>query len=704
MLNTHPCARCLSILLGLWAGAVGLCATPGDDATMRDEFDDSLVFRNPGGPGDGFTDGSSRNATVRESDGALALHAQPRGGHSRFGAAYAISKNRFLYSDGAGAVFHFTLRRLPACRIETAKRIRGLVLGVVSARDFEIGTDCPGLGLDFPALDKIASPSILVALLDEDEDGKVEGAISLEYAGHFTNLGQHGRVARFEFDQWDGLSSMTASLHLNAHGYRFAFSEPVSFTSGSTAGRYPSDFPPMGESHVFAGYKSSGGDAYIERISAEGGAVHAPAPLQVFLDDDFSSGAVGSLPSEWSALDRKQGNGPAFELVEMPGATGGKALMARGNGRPDCHGYVQRKVHLSGGTYRYRVRFKIDGIEDVNRCLMHGLFGDFNHGIFEYRKEPDGWIVGENRIIGRPGGDSMVRLTFRFSAEGTVWWDHVLLEQIDPIPPRLVKIAVSSGDHGMEDWAQWLDLAGRRGVDVALLPEAFNHKPPEPLEGPTARFLSQKAKQWNRYVSGTFDEKRGERTYNTAALYDRDGRPVGTYEKVELYDPEIDGGCSPGNNLAVYRTDFGKVGTMICYDSWHPEICRILAYKGAELILFPNAGYYESLMPARAADNGVWIAVSTCGPHLGVWDSGGIQAGAGAWDPSQGCQTSVYDYLDDPEHHMFVATVDLNMRLSPHNWGGPLGSAPGGRRVRQTTRDNVEKELLLEARRWWVEP
>ena len=74
---------------------------------------------------------------------------------------------------------------------------------------------------------------------------------------------------------------------------------------------------------------------------------------------------------------------------------------------------------------------------------------------------------------------------------------------------------------------------------------------------------------------------------------------------------EYEAGLTPGVDYPVFDTDFGRVGISICYDSWFPEIYRALGLSGAELVLLPNAGYYEDLMPARAADSGIWVAVST---------------------------------------------------------------------------------------------
>jgi predicted amidohydrolase len=140
---------------------------------------------------------------------------------------------------------------------------------------------------------------------------------------------------------------------------------------------------------------------------------------------------------------------------------------------------------------------------------------------------------------------------------------------------------------------------------------------------------------------------------------------------------------------------------MVCYDSWFPEPARLLGYKGAELILFPNAGYFTGLMPARAADNGVWIAVSSLNCPAGVWDSGGAEAGEAEPNPTRYVVSSVKGFERDEELRMLVVTVDLSQRYSPHWWGGPMRSAPGGRRVRQTLIDPLEDEIAREAARWW---
>jgi predicted amidohydrolase len=411
----------------------------------------------------------------------------------------------------------------------------------------------------------------------------------------------------------------------------------------------------------------------------------------------------GALPTGWEAICPNPALAPRFGSGRT--GEGALCLTAQGNGRRECFGYLHRAVSLQASkTYCLRVRLQTEGLQDLNRHLVHGVLGEgFNNLILSYRRE-DGAIVGEERFPG-PDRDleAEIRLYYRFSANGRVQWEHVSLEECAPIPPRLVKVACSWGQGDLAHWEAWLDRAGEKGVDVALLPEVFNGKPvaqPEPLDGPSGALLARKARQWKMYVSGSFYERRGDLTLNTAPLYDRSGNLVGTYSKNQLYDPEEDEGATPGVGFPVFETDLGRVGIIICYDSWFPETTRLLAYKGTELVLFPNAGYFAGLMPARAADNGVWIAVSSLDGPAGVWDPGGHRAGEMHADPTLYAPCSIQAYEKDDALRMVTATVDLSMHPSPHSWGGPLRSAPGGRRCRQTLIEPIEDEITREAQRW----
>ena len=417
---------------------------------------------------------------------------------------------------------------------------------------------------------------------------------------------------------------------------------------------------------------------------------------------DFSKGALGALPEGWGLKAPNPALRPQFKL--MMGTDGARLLEAEGNGRAECFGCLVHRVELAAGkTYRLRVRFRFEGLEDVNRHLLHGVFASgFNDGIFSYRKDGT-WVIGESRFPGPAKAvDGEMRLSFRYSPHGKVWWSNVSLQECAPIKPRPVKIAVCQGGGDRKRWEKFLDTAGRKHCDVALMTEFFEEGI-QTVDGSAMRFMSQKANQWKMYVCGTIRLRRGDVVYNSAPLWDRHGQLVGIYDKFMLYDPELDDGTTPGQAMPIFQTDFGKVGIMTCYDSWHPEVARLLAYKGAELLLFPSAGYYMQLMHAQAADNGVAIAASSGSP-CGVWDSAGNQADGGSPDPTRYAPTPSLLARRTRSQKMHIVTLDLSKKPSPHYWGGPMLSAPGGRRVRATGPTHLEDDIARESRRWWETP
>jgi predicted amidohydrolase len=113
------------------------------------------------------------------------------------------------------------------------------------------------------------------------------------------------------------------------------------------------------------------------------------------------------------------------------------------------------------------------------------------------------------------------------------------------------------------------------------------------------------------FVAG-FAERRGADMYNSAALIDPHGDIIGIFHKVH------DMGAEPlnekGDDFPVFDTEFGRVGIMICFDRQLPETARLLALRGARIILNPSAGMHgetnDVMMRTRAYENGVWIVFS----------------------------------------------------------------------------------------------
>ncbi|MCD6579744.1 carbon-nitrogen hydrolase family protein [bacterium] len=134
--------------------------------------------------------------------------------------------------------------------------------------------------------------------------------------------------------------------------------------------------------------------------------------------------------------------------------------------------------------------------------------------------------------------------------------------------------------------------------------------------------ISKKTK--TSVIIPTYEKTNKKNVIYNSAFFIRNGEIVGKYRKTHLFPTERitrEGGWSTyGNDYPVFDTDFGKVGIMICYDGDFPEIARILAIKGAEIIARPSAllrsyDIWEMTNKARAYDNHTYIiAVNSVGP------------------------------------------------------------------------------------------
>jgi len=160
------------------------------------------------------------------------------------------------------------------------------------------------------------------------------------------------------------------------------------------------------------------------------------------------------------------------------------------------------------------------------------------------------------------------------------------------------------------------------------------------------------------------------------------GELLGVYDKQVLFEPELDEGVSLGRSCEVFSTVSGRIAIMTCYDGWFPEVAQSLARKGAEIVLFPNVGYYVSLGAARAADNGVFLVASSLNGPAAIWDSRGARAGEIESDATRISPSSILESRLSLVDRMLVGTIDLTRKCSPHWKGGPLLSAPSGRAIR----------------------
>ncbi len=118
-------------------------------------------------------------------------------------------------------------------------------------------------------------------------------------------------------------------------------------------------------------------------------------------------------------------------------------------------------------------------------------------------------------------------------------------------------------------------------------------------------------KTHNLHIVLSLYERDEHLVYNTAVLLGPDGKLIGKYRKVCLPHGEVENGVAPGSDYPVFDTKFGKVGMMVCYDGFFPEVARELTNRGAEVIAWPVWGCNPRLATARACENHVYVVSST---------------------------------------------------------------------------------------------
>lgn len=234
--------------------------------------------------------------------------------------------------------------------------------------------------------------------------------------------------------------------------------------------------------------------------------------------------------------------------------------------------------------------------------------------------------------------------------------------------------------------------ATRRGARLVLLQElhalryfcqaedtaAFDLA--EPVPGPTTEALGRVAAELGVVVVASVFERRAPGLHhNTAVVLDRDGRVAGLYRKMHVPD-------DPGYHEKFYfapgdlgfepvTTSLGKLGIQVCWDQWYPEGARLMALRGAELLLYPTAiGWSDeddgaeqarqreawmTIQRAHAIANGVPVLVCN---RTGVEpDPSGASRGIRFWGTSfvAGPQGEILAEAPVDEPAVLVAELDL---------------------------------------------
>jgi deaminated glutathione amidase len=220
---------------------------------------------------------------------------------------------------------------------------------------------------------------------------------------------------------------------------------------------------------------------------------------------------------------------------------------------------------------------------------------------------------------------------------------------------RVAAVQCTAGqdrDDNLRRAGHLVDRAADVGAELVVLPELFSLLGPrdvmlagaEDLEGPTVQWAADRARRHRCWLlAGTIAERvddaqpgAGDRYYNTACLVGPDGNLAATYRKVHLFDNDVDGAAfresasvAAGDEIVTTPlqtpTWSVRLGMATCYDLRFPELFRLLAIQGAQVVALPSAftavtgrAHWETLVRARAIENQSFVVAADQWGHTGA--------------------------------------------------------------------------------------
>jgi 5-aminopentanamidase len=192
---------------------------------------------------------------------------------------------------------------------------------------------------------------------------------------------------------------------------------------------------------------------------------------------------------------------------------------------------------------------------------------------------------------------------------------RVAVAQIEP--------ALAENERNLDACLARMEEAAAAGAELLVLPEcaipgymfdSLDEAMPfaEEIPGPSTEKLAGACRKLGLHVVCGLLERDGELLRNAAVLVGPDGL-IGTYRKTHLPFLGVDRFVTPGEELAVHDTPLGRIGVEICYDLRFPEVTRMLALRGADIVAhptnFPMAAKVQTevITRARAAENRIFL-------------------------------------------------------------------------------------------------
>lgn len=211
----------------------------------------------------------------------------------------------------------------------------------------------------------------------------------------------------------------------------------------------------------------------------------------------------------------------------------------------------------------------------------------------------------------------------------------------------------------------------------------------EPIPGPSTGFYAELAATHGIVLVTSLFEKRAPGLYhNTAVVFDRDGSIAGKYRKMHIPDDPAyyeKFYFTPGDlGFQPIQTSLGKLGVLVCWDQWYPEAARLMALRGAELLIYPTAIGWESsdTDEEKSRQLGAWVisqrghAVANGLPVISVNrvghepDPSGQTRGIQFWGNSfvAGPQGEILAQASNVEPQVMVVEVDMDRSENVRRW------------------------------------
>jgi predicted amidohydrolase len=240
----------------------------------------------------------------------------------------------------------------------------------------------------------------------------------------------------------------------------------------------------------------------------------------------------------------------------------------------------------------------------------------------------------------------------------------------------------------LEEIADWTTKAKAAGAELALFPELVVHghctpntwELAEPVpDGPSTQRLCELAAQHQIVLSVGLSEKERDIVYNTQVLVGPQGY-IGKQRKIHLSRDEVLF-YKGGRDIPVHDIGKCKVGTIICYDNTFPELARILALRGADVLLMPHAARLKNWDDSAASER---AARGCAAQHYRTTI------------PTRCKENACFAVVTDQAGRAgYVDTYPRESPAQPHHPGGAYIFNPQGELLAHAQEDRVADEMIV---------